>query len=98
MPRKTVVKTRCALCGAKDVSEPRGEERYCRDCWEKKIAVEEMAARELALNGNIRGQNPEKYLTNNPTINRPFAKFIALDDGNNLFLPMVFNPNSAGAE
>ena len=40
MPRKTVVKARCALCGAKDVSEPRGEEKYCRDCWDKKIAVE----------------------------------------------------------
>jgi hypothetical protein len=29
MSRKTVVQARCALCGAKDVSEPRGEERYC---------------------------------------------------------------------
>ena len=28
MPRKSVVKSRCALCGAKEVSEPRGEEKY----------------------------------------------------------------------
>ena len=49
MPRKSVAKSRCALCGAKDVSEPRGEEKYCRDCWDKKIAVEEIVAREFAL-------------------------------------------------
>ena len=48
MARKSAVaKSKCALCGAKEVSEPRGEERYCRDCWEKKIAVEEIVAREL---------------------------------------------------
>ena len=41
MSRKSVAQVRCALCNAKDVSEPRGEERYCRDCWDKKIAVEE---------------------------------------------------------
>ena len=41
MPRKSdVAKAKCARCGAKDVSEPRGEERYCHDCWEKKIAVD----------------------------------------------------------
>src|SRR6266851_1438940 len=28
MSRKAVVKSRCALCGAKEVSEPRGEEKY----------------------------------------------------------------------
>ena len=49
MPRKSVAKSRCALCGAKEVSEPRGEEKYCRDCWDKKIAVEEIVAREFAL-------------------------------------------------
>ena len=49
MPRKSTAKTRCALCGAKDVSEPRGDERYCRDCWDKKIAIEEIVAREFAL-------------------------------------------------
>ena len=62
MPRKSVVKTRCALCGAKEVSEPRGEEKYCRDCWEKKIAVEEIVAREFALKRYIRAQSAEKYL------------------------------------
>jgi hypothetical protein len=49
MPRKAIVKSRCALCGAKEVSEPRGEEKYCRDCWDKKIAVEVIVAREFAL-------------------------------------------------
>ena len=50
MPRKSnLAKSKCALCGAKDVSEPRGDELYCRDCWEKKIAVEEIVAREFAL-------------------------------------------------
>src|SRR5439155_1279105 len=57
MPRKTVVKTRCALCGAKDVSEPRGEEKYCRDCWDKKIAVEEVVARDFALKRYIRAHS-----------------------------------------
>ena len=59
MARKsTVAKAKCALCGAKEVSEPRGEERYCRDCWEKKIAVEEIVAREFALKRYIR---PEMF-------------------------------------
>ena len=31
MARKTAETVRCALCGAKDVSEPRGDERYCRE-------------------------------------------------------------------
>ena len=57
MSRKTVVQARCALCGAKEVSEPRGEERYCRDCWDKKIAVEEIVAREFALKRYIRAQS-----------------------------------------
>src|SRR6187431_2001287 len=47
MARKTVETTRCAICGGKDVSEPRGDERYCRSCWDKKIAVEEIVAREF---------------------------------------------------
>ena len=63
MPRKSVSnKSRCALCGAKEVSEPRGEERYCRDCWDKKIAIEEIVAREFALKRYIRAHSAEKYL------------------------------------
>jgi hypothetical protein len=58
---KALAKTRCALCGAKDVSEPRGEEKYCRDCWDKKIAVEEIVAREFALKRYIRAHSAEKY-------------------------------------
>jgi hypothetical protein len=63
MPRKSIAnKSRCALCGAKDVSEPRGDERYCRDCWDKKIAIEEIVAREFALKRYIRAHSAEKYL------------------------------------
>ncbi len=57
-----MAQTRCALCGAKDVSEPRGEERYCRDCWDKKIAIEAIVAREFALKRYIRAHSAEKYL------------------------------------
>ena len=59
MPRKSVAQVRCALCNAKEVSEPRGEEKYCRDCWDKKIAVEEIVAREFALKRYIRAHSAE---------------------------------------
>ena len=71
MSRKSVEKARCALCGAKEVSEPRGEEKYCHDCWDKKIAVEEIVAREFALKRYIRAQNAEKYLVYHSTTKRP---------------------------
>ena len=71
MSRKSVVQSRCALCGAKDVSEPRGgDEKYCRDCWDKKIAVEEIVAREFALKRYIRAHSAEKYLIYHSTIKR----------------------------
>ena len=63
MSRKAMTQVKCALCGAKEVSEPRGEERYCRDCWDKKIAVEEIVAREFALKRYIRAHSAEKYLS-----------------------------------
>src|SRR5207342_850610 len=88
MPRKTVLKARCALCGAKEVSEPRGEEKYCRDCWEKKIAVEEVVAREFALKRYIRAHSAEKYLIYHSTIKRPCGQIIVVDDGYDLFLTM----------
>ena len=94
MARKSgVEKTKCALCGAKDVSEPRGEERYCRDCWEKKIAVEEVVAREFALKRYIRAHSAEKYLVYHSTIKRPTGQIIVVDDGYDLFLTMVLYPN-----
>ena len=71
MSRKSVAKSRCALCGAKEVSEPRGEERYCRDCWDKKIAVEEIVAREFALKRYIRAHSAEKYLIYHSTHQAP---------------------------
>ena len=88
MPRKTVVKSRCALCGAKEVSEPRGEEKYCRDCWDKKIAVEEIVAREFALKRYIRAHSAEKYLIYHSTLKRPCGQLIVVDDGYDLFLTL----------
>jgi hypothetical protein len=94
MARKaTVAKSKCALCGAKEVSEPRGEERYCRDCWEKKIAVEEIVAREFALKRYIRAHSAEKYLIYHSTIKRPCGQIIVVDDGYDLFLSMILYPN-----
>jgi hypothetical protein len=93
MSRKTMAQTRCALCGAKDVSEPRGEERYCRDCWDKKIAVEEIVAREFALKRYIRAHSAEKYLIYHSTLKRPCGQLIVVDDGYDLFLTMVLYPS-----
>ena len=93
MPRKTVVKARCALCGAKEVSEPRGEEKYCRDCWDKKIAVEEIVAREFARKRYIRAHSAEKYLIYHSTIKRPCGQLLVVDDGYDLFLSLILHPN-----
>ena len=99
MPRKSnLAKSKCALCGAKDISEPRGEERYCRDCWEKKIAIEEIVAREFALKRYIRAHSAEKYLVYHSTIKRPCGQIIVVDDGYDLFLTMVLYPNFAWDE
>ena len=93
MPRKSAAKTRCALCGAKEVSEPRGDERYCRDCWDKKIAIEEIVAREFALKRYIRAHSAEKYLIYHSTTKRPCGQLIVVDDGYDLFLTIVLYPN-----
>ena len=93
-PRKSnLAKAKCALCEAKDVSEPRGEERYCRDCWEKKIAVEEIVAREFALKRYIRAHSAEKYLIYHSTIKRPCGQILVVDDGYDLFLSVILYPN-----
>lgn len=93
MPRSSLAKSKCALCNATNVSEPRGEERYCRSCWEKKIAVEEIIAREFALKRYIRAKSAEKYLVYHSTIKRPCGQIIVVDDGYDLFLTMVLYPN-----
>ena len=94
MARKSpLTKAKCALCGAKEVSEPRGEERYCRDCWDKKIAVEEIVAREFALKRYIRAHSAEKYLVYHSTIKRPCGQIIVVDDGYDLFLTVILYPN-----
>ena len=96
MSRKSIdKKPGCALCGAKEVTEPRGEERYCRDCWDKKIAVEEIVAREFALKRYIRAHSAEKYLIYHSTQKRPCGQLIVVDDGYDLFLSMVLYPNFA---
>ena len=92
MPRKSVVKSRCALCGAKEVSEPRGEEKYCRDCWDKKIAVEEIVAREFTLKRYIRAQNAEKHLLFHSTQRGPVGQIQVIDDGYDLFLTLILYP------
>src|SRR5512139_809416 len=93
MSRNSVGKTKCALCGAKEVSEPRGEERYCRDCWDKKIAVEEIVAREFVLKRYIRAHSAEKYLIYHSTQKRPCGQLIVIDDGYDLFLTITLYPN-----
>ena len=98
MPRKAAVQLRCALCGAKDVSEPRGEEKYCRDCWDKKIAVEEIVAREFALKRYIRAHSAERYLIYHSTIKRPCGQIIVVDDGYDLFLTLILYPTFAWDE
>src|SRR5690606_36019585 len=98
MSRKSVARSRCALCGAKDVSEPRGEEKYCRDCWDKKIAVEEIVAREFALKRYIRAHSAEKYLVYHSTIKRPCGQLIVVDDGYDLFLTLILYPTFAWDE
>src|SRR5215213_7702577 len=93
MPRKSVVKARCALCGAKEVSEPRGEEKYCRDCWDKKIAVEDIVAREFSLKRYIRAHSAEKYLVYHSTQKRPVGQLLVVDDGFDLFLTLLLYPS-----
>src|SRR5262250_2998192 len=92
MPRKSVVKARCALCNAKEVSEPRGEEKYCRDCWDKKIAVEEIVAREFALKRYIRAHRAEKFLLYHSSLKRLCGELIGVDAGYDLFVKLMLYP------
>ena len=55
--------SRAARCAAPKKSPSRAaKSSYCRDCWDKKIAVEEIVAREFALKRYIRAHSAEKYL------------------------------------
>jgi len=93
MARKSTEVTRCPLCGGKDVSEPRGDARYCRSCWDKKIAVEEIVAREFALKRYIRAQSAEKYLLFHSTQRGPVGQIQVIDDGYDLFLTLLLYPS-----
>ena len=68
MTPRSAAQGQCTLCEAKEVSEPRGDARYCRDCWDKKIAVEDVVAREFALKRYIRAHSAEKYLVYHSTL------------------------------
>ena len=92
MSRKSVAQVRCALCNAKDVSEPRGEEKYCRDCWDKKIAVEDVVAREFTVKRYIRANSAEKYVVFHSTQKRPVGQLQVIDDGFDLFLTLLLYP------
>jgi hypothetical protein len=92
MARKSADVVRCVLCSAKDVVEPRGDERYCRECWEKKIAVEDIVAREFTLKRYIRAQSAEKYLVYHSTQKRPVGIITVIDDGFDLFLTLLLYP------
>ncbi|MEW5983097.1 MAG: hypothetical protein AB1806_12120 [Acidobacteriota bacterium] len=93
MARKSADRSKCSLCGARDVSEPRGDERYCRDCWDKKIAVEEIVAKEFVLKRYIRAHSAEKYLVYHSTQKRPCGQAIVIDDGFDLFLTLILYPS-----
>ncbi|HEX5215459.1 MAG TPA: hypothetical protein VFV98_08330 [Vicinamibacterales bacterium] len=93
MARKSAESVKCALCGAKNPSEPRGDERYCRDCWDKKIAVEDVVAREFTLKRYIRANTAEKYLIYHATQKRPIGQVQVLDDGFELFLTVTLYPS-----
>ena len=93
MAPKSAESVRCALCGAKDVSEPRGDERFCRDCWDKKIAVEDIVAREFTLKRYIRAHSAEKYLVYHATQKRPVGQLLVIDDGYDLFLTLMLYPS-----
>ena len=93
MARKSAESVKCALCGAKKPSEPRGDERYCRECWDKKIAVEDVVAREFTLKRYIRAHTAEKYLIYHATQKRPIGQVQVLDDGFELFLTVTLYPS-----
>ena len=72
---------------------PAARRSTCRDCWDKKIAVEEIVAREFALKRYIRAHSAEKYLVYHSTLKRPCGQLIVIDDGYDLFLSLVLYPS-----
>jgi hypothetical protein len=95
MARKSAEQVRCALCGNREVTEPRGDARYCSDCWDKKIAVEDVVAREFTLKRYIRAHSAEKYLVYHSTHKRPIGQVQVLDDGYDLLLTVLVSPTFA---
>ena len=91
--------SRVARSAARRKSPSRAaKRRYCRDCWDKKIAVEDIVAREFALKRYIRAHSAEKYLVYHSTQKRPCGQLIVVDDGYDLFLTMLLYPTFAWDE
>jgi hypothetical protein len=90
--RKSPAVARCPLCGGKDISEPKGDARYCRACWDKKIAVEEIVAREFTIKRYLRASNAEKHLVFHATQPAPVGQVQVIDDGYELFLTVLLYP------
>jgi len=57
--RKSTESVRCTLCGNKNVTEPRGDERYCRDCWTRSSRSRTSSARVHAEALHPRAQRRE---------------------------------------
>jgi len=95
MARKSAEAVRCALCGAKSVTDPRGNERYCRTCWDRKIAVEDVVGSEFTLKRYIRAHSAEKYLAYHSTQKRPVGQLLVIDDNYDLFLTLLLYPSFA---
>jgi hypothetical protein len=92
MARKSTQSSRCAVCGAKDVSEPRGDARYCQPCWDKKIAIEDIVSREFTLKRYIRAQQAEKLYLYHATRPQPIGQVQVIDDGYDLFMTLLLYP------
>lgn len=92
MSRKSAAVARCPLCGGKDISEPKGDARYCRTCWDKKIAVEEIVAREFTIKRYLRASNAEKHLVFHSAQAGPIGQVQVIDDGYDLFLTLLLYP------
>ena len=92
MARKSQNPSAAPCAAPAKCTEPRGDERYCRECWDKKIAVEDIVAREFTVKRYIRAQSAEKYLVFHSTQKRPVGQLQVIDDGYDLFLTLLLYP------
>jgi hypothetical protein len=91
---ETVEPRGARFAAARTSPSPAATNGYCRACWDKKIAVEEIVAREFTLKRYIRAQNAEKHLVFHSTQKeRPIGQVLVIDDGYDLFLTVVLFPS-----